>query len=209
MVWITRRSHWSVLIELSALALLQPHWPYTHLDYALFFSLGIAIFQERERLSGWAARLPNIAVPAIVFAGLLIFTSPWLFRFVYNPGFQYSRWGWIASAAGGAILICCALFFPSPNRFLSSRPLAYGGRVSYSFYLLHYPIVILCCRAITAPVGWLDGLIFVLSVFTLTFLAAVASFRLIERPSIRLGNALCRALARRADSSAQFSRLAA
>ena len=209
MVWIVRRSHWSVLIGLSLLALLQRTWPYTHLDYALFFSLGIVIFEERERLSVWAARLPKIAAPVMVVMGLLIANSPFLFRFVYNPGFQQSRSGWIASAVGGAILLCCAIFLPSVNRFLSSRFLRYGGRISYSFYLLHFPVMILCSRAITAPVNWFDGLVYVVSVFILTFLGAAASFRFVERPSIRLGNALCRALARRTESEAQFSRLAA
>jgi peptidoglycan/LPS O-acetylase OafA/YrhL len=207
MLWITRRSHWSVLIGLSALALLQRHWPYSHLDYALFFALGIAIFQERERLASWAARLPNLAGYAIVLAGLAVFISPAWFRFMYNPGFEFSRSGWIASAAGGAILICCAIFLPPVNRLLSSRPLAYGGRISYSFYLLHFPIMILCARTLSAPVSWLDGLSYVVAVFILTFVAAAASFRFVERPSIRLGNRLCRALSQRTGSSAQFSRL--
>jgi peptidoglycan/LPS O-acetylase OafA/YrhL len=208
MLWISRRSHWSLLIGLSLLALLRPYWPGTYLDYALFFSLGIAIFHERERLSAWAAKVPKIAVPAIVFAGLFIFISPWLFRFVYNPGFVQSRSGWMASAVGCTILLCSAIFFPSVNRFLSSRALAYGGRISYSFYLLHYPIMILCARTITPPANWPDGFAYVASVFMLTFLAAAASFRFVERPSIHLGNALCRALARRTATEAQFSRLA-
>jgi peptidoglycan/LPS O-acetylase OafA/YrhL len=209
MVWIAYRSHWSVLIGLSGLALLQPTWSFTHLDYALFFSLGIAIFQERERLAAWAARLPSIAVPAMVSAGLFIFTSPWLFRFVFNPGFRESRSGWIVSAAGCAVLLCCAIFFRSVNRFLSIRALGYGGRISYSFYLLHYPIMILCSRTITPPANWFDGLAFTVSVFILTFVSAAASYRFIERPSIRLGNAMCRAFARRSAADVQFSRLAA
>jgi len=150
----------------------------------------------------------SMAMGAFI-AGLLIANSPFLFRFVYNPGFQQSRSGWIASALGGAILLCCAIFLPSVNRFLSSRFLRYGGRISYSFYLLHFPIMILSSRAITAPVSWLEGLVYLVSVFILTFLGAAVSFRFVERPSIRLGNALCRGLARRTESEAQFSRLAA
>lgn len=209
MVWMARRSHWSLLIGLSLLALVPGDWPVVHLGYALFFSLGIAVFQERERLATWAARLPTIATPAIVSAGLFVFISPWLFHFVFNPGFQESRLGWLASAAGCAVLLCCAIFFRSVNRLLSTRALTYGGRISYSFYLLHYPIMILCSRTITAPADWFDGLVFTLSVFILTFVGAAASFRFIERPSIRLGNAMCQAFARRTSAEAQFSRLAA
>ena len=209
MLWIGRRSHWSALIALSALAFLQRRWPYLHLDYALFFSCGVAVFLERERLARWAQRVPAAAVPAIVVTGLFVFISPWLFDFVYDPGFEESRLGWAASALGSAILLCCALYFPAVNRFLSLSPLAYGGRISYSFYLLHYPVMILCSRTLRPPANWPDGIAFALSVFILTFLGAALSFRFVERPSIRLGNALCRALARRRAEEAQISRLGA
>jgi peptidoglycan/LPS O-acetylase OafA/YrhL len=69
--------------------------------------------------------------------------------------------------------------------------------------------MILCSRTITPPADWFDGLAFMVSVFILTFVSAAASFRYIEQPSIRLGNAMCRAFARRAAADVQFSRLAA
>jgi peptidoglycan/LPS O-acetylase OafA/YrhL len=207
MVWIARRSHWSVLLSLSTAALTQRDWPYSHLDYAIFFSVGIALYQERERIGRITDRLPSIAMPIALTTGLFVFISPWTFDFVFDPGFRESRAGWIASAAGGAILIYCAIFFPAVSRVLSSPSLTYGGRISYSFYLLHYPIMILCSRTITPPGNAFDGFAFVVSVFILTFLAAAASFRFVERPSIRLGNALCRAFARRTAAPAQVSRL--
>ena len=157
MVWIARRSHWSVLLLLSAAAMTQRHWPYSHLDYAIFFSMGIALYQEREGLGRLADRLPRLATPFIVATGLFIFISPWTFDFVFDPGFIESREGWIASALGGAIILFCAIVFPSVSRFLSSPPLVYGGRISYSFYLLHYPVMILCSRTITPPTSGFKG----------------------------------------------------
>ena len=101
-----------------------------------------------------------------------------------------------------------AVWFPHASRPLASKPIAYGGRISYSFYLLHFPVMILCTRAIRPPVTLTEGLLFGIVVFALTFIAAAISFRVVERPSIRLGNAICRSIARRFSADPQFSRLA-
>jgi peptidoglycan/LPS O-acetylase OafA/YrhL len=186
MLWIARRSHWSVLLVASCLALAERQWLWGFLD-----------------------RLPTVAWFIVLALGLFVWVSPWTFGFVFERGFSYSPAGLAASGCGSAILLCAAVFFPKVSRPLASRPATYGGRISYSFYLLHYPVMILCTRAIRPPVTWMEGVIFVVVVFFLTFVAAAISFRLIERPSIRLGNAICRFIARRRSVEPQFSRLAA
>jgi peptidoglycan/LPS O-acetylase OafA/YrhL len=209
MLWITRRSHWGILIAASLLALFEQQWLWSFLDYSFFFALGIAVFLERDRLGRWAERIPAVAWYFILASGLFVWISPWTFNFIYQKGlFFHSPEGLFASGCGSVILLCVAVFFPRVNRPLASKPLAYGGRISYSFYLLHYPVMILCTRAIRPSATWIEGTLFVLVVFLLTFAAAAISFRVIERPSIRLGNAICRFIARKLSADPQFSRLA-
>jgi peptidoglycan/LPS O-acetylase OafA/YrhL len=60
--------------------------------------------------------------------------------------------------------------------FLSVRPLTYAGRISYGFYLWHYPIVL----------GLLKyGNIGKLAAFALSFCLASASYHWVELPFLR------------------------
>lgn len=208
MLWLTRKTHWTVLLAASLYPLLYAgHVPEFFL-YGFHFALGIAVFQEQTRLRRWADRLPGVGRLAILFLGLGVFASPWMLDVVFRPDFTYRPMGMGLSGAGGALLLGAALFFPRTNGFLSSRPLVYGGKRSYSFFLLHYPIMLLLTKIIHGPVGWPEGLGFIVLVFVATGAAAAISFPLVELPAIRAGNMICNAIARRAAAGVQVSRLA-
>jgi len=207
-LWLTRRTHWTVLLAASLYPLLYFTRLPDFLSYTFYFALGIAIFQEQARLRRWADRLPTLGRAVFLVLGLGVFASPWMLNVVYLPGFSYRPLGMGLSGAGGALLLCAALFFPGTNRFLSSRLLVYGGKRSYSFYLFHYPVMLLFTRIIRGPVGWPEGFAFIALVFVTTWAAAAVSFAVIERPSIRAGNFLCNVIARRIAGNPQVSRLA-
>lgn len=79
------------------------------------------------------------------------------------------------------------------HRLLGSRPLRALGLVSYGIFLYHYPIVFGLARI--GADGWLDlGTSFAARAVTLaatalplTLLAATFSYRVVERPFLRLG----------------------
>lgn len=196
---------------LVAIALVPLWWPgilpglFSH---AFHFALGIAIFLEHERLARWAARVPPAGHLALLLLALGVFASPWMLRVVFLPGFAHRPLGVLLSGTGAALLLGCALHGPATRGFLSSRPLVHGGRRSYSFYLLHYPVMLLMTQAIRGPVGWAGGAAFLAAVFVVTAAASVAGFRFVEVPAIRAGDAACRWLAGRSRSEAETSRLA-
>ena len=72
------------------------------------------------------------------------------------------------------------------HRLLALRALRELGRVSYSFYLVHWMVVVLVARALEAHVKALGPLVVAIVIFgagfVLSAIAATASWWLAERP---------------------------
>jgi peptidoglycan/LPS O-acetylase OafA/YrhL len=201
MLWLVRRTHWSLLLALTCYPVLNLEREPGVLDYGLFFALGIALYRERERLARWLARPSPWLSLAVVAAGLTLFALP-------IPGALYERsTGLLLSACGGTLLVLAAVFLAPARRALTGPLLTWHGRISYSFYLLHLPLLLIGLRALRPPVGLGQGLgLLALTALAATLGAALA-YRGVERTAIRLGNAVCRDLARRSRAPVQTSRL--
>lgn len=105
----------------------------------------------------------------------------------------------LAIYAGSVILIVVAQEEGSFRRFLRSAPLVWLGRVSFSLYLVHVPILVACVHALhgTAPPAVAAAL------GSLLALAAAALMRwAVEEPSRRLARRVEKRLSRRAGSNA-------
>jgi peptidoglycan/LPS O-acetylase OafA/YrhL len=84
----------------------------------------------------------------------------------------------------------------SSNEFMSwlnLRPLRFLGRISYSFYLFHWPIFYLCAIA-ALRLKWLAGgdanLVVCATSIAVTLVVSALSYRFIEMPGIALGKRL-------------------
>jgi peptidoglycan/LPS O-acetylase OafA/YrhL len=100
----------------------------------------------------------------------------------------------IVPPAFGATLLIVAIA-STRYRVLESGPLRFLGRISYSFYLLHWPIFYLCAIAVLAcpsvvPVGFGGNLAIMITSIAVTIVAADISYRLIERPFMDAGRSL-------------------
>jgi peptidoglycan/LPS O-acetylase OafA/YrhL len=202
MVWVVRRTHWAVLLAVSTYPMIVTSFKPGILRYGVYFAIGIALFEERERLSRWLAQLSATKTLLFVVAGLAFFASTTMF------GLFYKTSGPILSAIGGTLLVSGAVFLPRMRGLLSSPVLVHFGRISYSFYLFHFTVLILCSRMITGPASLLDALALLALSFVITTACAELAYRAAERPSILLGNAICRMAAAWTGQSAQLSGLA-
>lgn len=94
----------------------------------------------------------------------------------------------IPSAMGATLLI--AAIASTRYRLLEISPLRFLGRVSYSFYLLHWPVFYLCVIVVLKMAPFLAGAAANLVVMGVsigaTLVFASLSYRFIERPFMRL-----------------------
>jgi peptidoglycan/LPS O-acetylase OafA/YrhL len=120
--------------------------------------------------------------PWMLPLGLLLFTyGAWFFpgrQFLHSAIFN----DWSA-AAGSFVLILTSTSESTLGVMLRWKVPAWLGKVSYSFYLLHLPILDACLLHFSVPVAIAIAL-------PAALLAAELSYRWIERPAIALGAGL-------------------
>jgi peptidoglycan/LPS O-acetylase OafA/YrhL len=83
---------------------------------------------------------------------------------------------------GAALVVLSAVFSRTVARFLEWGPVQWLGRISFSLYLVHVPIVLMFSRLLGAD-HWMRSLLFAVPA---TFAVAYVFSRLVELPSHRL-----------------------
>jgi peptidoglycan/LPS O-acetylase OafA/YrhL len=124
-----------------------------------------------------------------VYALLALFGGAFLFGvgmlvthdspFLYRGGFTL-----VALAAAGVIVEIVSSPTNFATRILSASPLVWIGRISYSLYLWHYPVLHALRVERFDGLGWSPVLLQVIR-FGAVFGAACASFYLVEQPFLR------------------------
>jgi peptidoglycan/LPS O-acetylase OafA/YrhL len=116
----------------------------------------------------------------------------WLYLALIAAALSY-EWRWrLAMAAVVGVIVYAAEKTGWGSRWPNSPLIARLGRVSYSLFLVHFPVLVLVATACvrlewTSPEAALAGLI---TAFVLSIGAAAAFHRWVETPSIRIARTL-------------------
>jgi peptidoglycan/LPS O-acetylase OafA/YrhL len=98
-------------------------------------------------------------------------------------------WSTIESASW-ALFILAWVSFGGRLPALAGRALAHGGKVSFSFYLLHMGLLHLLAQQVglvrPSGVPWLDVLFMLAAAYTATWALATLSYNTIEEPFLRM-----------------------
>jgi peptidoglycan/LPS O-acetylase OafA/YrhL len=140
--------------------------------YALLFAMGIVLAAHSERIFAVVGRR----------------TGAWLAAAIVLMALPSDS----ANGFGAALLIATVVSSGTRSRFLRWPPLRWLGRVSYSLYLIHWPLLLAVFYWFGGPLAP-SGLALVLIA---SGLAADLMYRTVERPSIRLGHRLTHRSAR-------------
>jgi peptidoglycan/LPS O-acetylase OafA/YrhL len=185
MIWVALRGHWAILVALGIPSMwidAQTDWDF--LRFTIDFSLGIAIYRERKSLAGLMGRLNPMTRLILVAAGWLLLAAP-VYFILYTRAPVTSLALYVS---GAAILVAGAIHIPELHKLLTLRPVAWIGRISYSVYLLHVPVIILLTPYLDHRLGPIEGGLFVAACLTCTYIVSPLLYFLVEEPSIRLGH---------------------
>lgn len=147
---------------------------FSQLRLFLYFYMGYFIAPQ---ISTVIAERP-IARSVVLFAGLAL-----LIAFGHDPVNFKSR---TIIPSGIAATLLIAAIASTRYGLLEVGPLRFLGRVSYSFYLLHWPIFYLCVMAFMKTSGATTNLFMMGISIAATLVFASLSYRFIELPFLRL-----------------------
>jgi len=192
MFWLGRRS-WPLLVAVSLALLFFAPPAFRGAYYAIDFSLGIALYLERERVARWLGRLGAAGTALVVVLGLALFTAPmWLGWSVWHPeqgllvaGFR--RREILLMGLGSALLVATAFGVPRVRDALSLPALAFLGRISFSLYLLHRLWIAFLAPHVDSGSRGLDALLLYAGVIALSLSTSAVFERLCDRPAIAAG----------------------
>lgn len=200
LIWVTRFK-WLSVIALLALSIVctevnffrkgvvltgyqEETLPETLLDttyFLVFFAAGACLALEHTRIAEAVSRLP-----APVKGLLFLFAAFAFLKTDAAPNSPIGCWVDYLRGMGATILIALSLGVDSFRNALEHRLLIWLGRLSYSLYLVHLPILYIVGQL---AFGWPISLVGVI-VIALSFVAAILLSALIEFPSIELGKRL-------------------
>lgn len=155
--------------------------------YLLMFLIGATLATQMSRIQALFQRAPkalhmaSFGALSVAFLALTYLTPPYLYRTVKD----------VFCGVFAGYVIACVVSFPRLQGALSLKGLIWLGDISYSFYLIHLPVLMALIYVLypIAPL-WL-----IVSVaLPLMLLAGHLMHHAVERPSLRFGRSLSQRL---------------
>ena len=151
--------------------------------FSLLVGVVGAILYPMERLHAKVTPQQNMIYSVVSLASIATLITVMIYTSEYNTWLY--RGGFLLVAILGLIVIISSgKQHTLMSRLLSFKPVVFIGKISYSLYLWHFPVLVL-----TTPVSEIGNpnIIFVVLRVILTFILATASYIFVETPIRKLG----------------------
>ncbi|MGX5680259.1 acyltransferase family protein [Schumannella luteola] len=187
LVLLVRRAWWLVALASFALswAGFWLHWE--ALLYLPMFMVGVAMargVEDLRRIASWISglRASGVVWGLLTAVGLVLLVWSWIYRGTGAIDTVLAASISPEKLVGGALLLFCCAFSPIAVSALTWRPVGWLGRVSFSLYLVHVPVLLAIAFAIGATAWWWA----VLLALPAALLAAWGFSVAVEMPAHRL-----------------------
>jgi peptidoglycan/LPS O-acetylase OafA/YrhL len=187
LVLLVRRHWWIVAVLSFALSWVGFAFEWGALVYLPMFMVGVAMARGIEDLRRWADAISRLRFAAVVWAlltllGLGLLVWSWMYRGTGAIDTVLAASISPEKLVGGTILLFACAFSPAAVRALTVRPVAWLGRVSFSLYLVHVPVLLAIAFAVGAQDWWLT----VVLAIPAALLVAWGFSKAVEVPAHRL-----------------------
>lgn len=166
------------------------------LVYLPVFLLGTLIAVRLDDVLDWARRRPRPVLWNVIgISSALLLVASWIGRPLAPSGDLVSEVLWGLAGLGALGIVLVSICSPGVERVLSMRFPQWAGRVSFSLYLVHVPVLATIAFVVGDRLWWLVGLVGV----PLSLAISAGFFAVVERPSHRLARATGGAVTRLVD----------
>ena len=151
--------------------------------FSLLVGVVGAILYPMERLHAKVTLQQNMLYSVVSLVSIAILITVMIYTSEYNT--LLYRGGFLLVAILGLIVIISSgKQHTLMSRLLSFKPVVFIGKISYSLYLWHFPVLVL-----TTPVSEIGNpnIFFVILRIVLTFAVAIVSYVFVETPIRKLG----------------------
>ncbi|MBC7403832.1 MAG: acyltransferase [Microbacteriaceae bacterium] len=171
------------------------------LRYLPVFFIGTLMAVRLDAIRQWTQRRllrprAGLAGVALVAGSLVLLIGEWMMRPVFASGSLVNTLLSQLSLLGATGLVLSAIAVRPVRSALEARPTQWLGRVSFSLYLVHMPILATLTFAFGDDRWWLVAIL----TLPLALLAAWGFHRIIERPSHRLARTITGAVTARLET---------
>lgn len=165
-------------------AVFVSHWTgYFPLRFCLMFWLGVMVARRFDKIKAVRFSIPAELALLVASVGVIELSLVW------HPGGALEALKSTVMNAACLVVVVVAIADGFTRRALSTAPMVFLGKVSYSLYLTH-AIVIGALAALLPRLGIADPLAIAAVSLPASMLAAVAFWRIIEVPSMNLSRSL-------------------
>jgi peptidoglycan/LPS O-acetylase OafA/YrhL len=184
-------------IATSAFALVIHHYlkaplivdPFATLQYVYLFAAGAILALNAEKARAFFAKLPGYVRAALWFATLCLVTYP-----------ANRQLGLFVCGSASVMLVCLCFAERRVDEWLSAKPFVWLGKISYSLYLLHVPILLFIVHVLYGKAPLLALLACTVAI---SLISAELAYRFVEVPAIKLGRRLANSTSSKTVTSLQ------